>query len=227
MHMKNKLSTQYNSISEEYFKGFHEMNEPSIRDFKKHLDTILESRSRTIVDLGCGPGEMILHLQSFGHQCFGVDSSDKMVVEAKEYTGADIRAEDFSSTSFTDASFDIAISKWAMQTAEEIDPIYREVVRILRSGGHFVFLVVHPLRQFLEKKKNGKDYFKKEIVHSEIFDRTIIVQEPSHTLMEYLSPYFLSNFSVLAIKEGAEFPAAEQLGGDTYPTYLLVVAQKK
>ena len=227
MTNKNNLETQYDSVSEKYFFETNKMNEISNEDFKSHLNIVLSQKPQVIADLGCGPGELVLHLKSLGHCPIGIDSSNEMVLAARKVTGCDIRNESFSQTSIADNSCDVVVSKWAMQTTQEIDPIYQEVVRIIKKNGYFVFLVVHPLRQFLEKKKDGKDYFQKEIVYSEIFDRSITVQEPSHTLMEYFSTYFLSNFLILAMSERAEFPAAEQLGGDTYPTYLLVVAQKK
>lgn len=114
-----------------------------------------------------------------------------------------------------------------MQTSAEIAPIYDEAARLLKKGGHFAFLVTHPIRQFIEKKKTGKDYFKKEIVESVIFAGAITVYEPTHTLREYLGKDFTKHFSLIALEEGPEFPAAEKIGGDNYPTYLIIVAQKK
>lgn len=224
--MKKDLSTQYNGISKTYEdlrKGFNDFSDKS---FKRILKSILQKTNR-IIDLACGNGDMIKYFQSLNIYTAGVDSSFEMVELAKKHTGADIRCEDFTETSFENGSFDLITSKWAMQTSAEIDPIYKEANRLLKKDGYFVFLVVHPIRQFLEKKKAGKDYFKKEIVDSIIFDSAITVQEPTHTFKEWLSETFLSLFTLKSIDEGAEFPAAEQIGGDTYPTYLIVTAQKK
>lgn len=225
--MKETLATQYNAVVEDYEKTFGTMNAVSVEALNAALSLILTERIKNAIDFGCGLGDMILYLRSKGIACAGVDSSSEMAALAKKATGADIRIEDFAQTSFEYGSFDLVTSKWAMQTSAEIAPICAEAARILKKNGYFVFLVVHPFRQFLEKKKQGKDYFKKEIVYSNIFDGTITVQEPSHTLMEYLSDSFLKTFSLISITEGAEFPAAEQIGGDIYPTYLIITAQKK
>lgn len=203
------------------------MNKKSIIALNTVLEPLLMSNIKIALDFGCGLGDMIEYLQNKNIVCAGVDSSVEMVQKAKANTGSDIRCEDFAKTSFESNSFDLIISKWAMQTSPDIDPIYEEAARLLKNDGHFVFLVVHPLRQFLEKKKQGKDYFKKEIVDSVIFDGAITVHEPSHTLKEYLSETFFKLFTLIGIDEGAEFPAAEQVGGDIYPTYLIIVAQKK
>lgn len=222
-----ELNKQYNNVSEGYGKIFGEMNQISVEALQSVLSPLLKKKIRNALDFGCGHGDMILYFQSQNIPCDGVDSSEKMTAVAKQNTDADIRCEDFAHTSFNDESFDLITSKWAMQTSAEIDPIYSEAYRLLKPGGYFVFLTVHPIRQFLEKKKIGKDYFKKEIVDSIIFDGAITVYEPSHTMKEYLSETFLSLFTLISIEEGAEFPAAEQIGGDIYPTYLIITAQKK
>ncbi len=228
---KKQLNTQYNGISDTYQELRRGFNEISDEAFKKLLTLILEPNltlsAKKIIDFACGNGDMIKYFQERGIQCCGVDSSSEMVTLAKQNTGGDIRCEDFAKTSFESNSFDLVISKWAMQTSADIDAIYTEAARLLKSDGHFVFLVVHPFRQFLEKKKQGKDYFKKEIVDSIIFDGAITVHEPSHTLKEYLSETFFKLFTLTGINEGAEFPAAEQIGGDIYPTYLIITAQKR
>ncbi len=221
------LQKQYNKIAEDFGKLSEEMNIKSVVALNEILSTVLDSKIKTALDFGCGLGDMVEYLNSKKIICSGIDSSEEMVLLSKQRTGADIRVEDFANTSFEKESFDLITSKWAMQTSEEIQPVYNEAYRLLKKDGYFVFLVVHPMRQFIEKKKVKKDYFKKEIVHSVIFDGAITVKEPSHTFSEYLSKDFLELFSLLSIDEGFEFPAAEQIHGDTYPTYLIIAAQKK
>lgn len=221
------LSKQYNNVADDFGKVFGEMNKQSVVALNTVLEPILIKGINDAVDFGCGLGDMIEYLQGRNITCAGVDSSTEMVAKAQEATGVDIRCEDFAHTSFEAGSFDLITSKWAMQTSEKINPIYKEAHRLLKKDGYFVFLTVHPIRQFLEKKKLGKDYFKKEIVDSVIFDGAITVYEPSHTLKEYFSETFLSLFTLINIEEGAEFPAAEQIGGDNYPTYLIITARKR
>jgi SAM-dependent methyltransferase len=224
---KEILDKQYNTVAGEFEKVFGEMNKKSVIALNAILEPLLTPNVKTAVDLGCGLGDMVQYLNSKNIACAGVDSSSEMVEKSLQNINADIRCEDFANTSFECNSFDLVTSKWAMQTSADIDPIYKEAARLLKKDAHLVFLVVHPLRQFIEKKKQGKDYFKKEVVDSIIFDGAITVQEPTHTLKEYLSETFFKLFTLIGIDEGAEFPAAEQIGGDIYPTYLIITAQKK
>lgn len=185
--------------------------------------------NKKVLDLGCGAGKDALFYVQKGFTYSGVDASAEMCALAKQDKNvSDIRNESFSQKmSFDSKEFGLIVSKYAIQTAQEIKPIYDEVYRLLDDRGYFAFLVVHPMRQFIEKKKQGKDYFKKELVESIIFDGKITVTEASHTLSEYLNSDFLSKFSLIDIKEGYDFPASEQINGDTYPTFLIIVAQKK
>ncbi len=185
--------------------------------------------NKKVLDLGCGAGKDAIFYVQRGFIYSGVDASSKMCALAKEDKNVfDIRNESFSQKmSFKDKEFGLIVSKYAIQTALDIEPIYNETYRILDDKGIFAFLVVHPMRQFIEKKKQGKDYFKKELVESIIFDGKITVTETSHTLTEYFNYDFLNKFSLINVKEGYDFPASEQIDGDIYPTFLILVAQKK
>ncbi len=79
----------------------------------------------------------------------------------------------------------------------------------------------------MEKKKKRKDYFKKEIVESVLFDGFITVEEPTHTLEEYLSPWFLKNFDVMTFEEHFDPYAAEMVEGSSYPGFFILKAQKR
>lgn len=192
-------------------------------------DIVFDIKNKNVLDLGCGAGKDAVFYVQKGFIYSGVDASTEMCALAKENKNvADIRNESFSQKmSFEDNQFGLIVSKYAIQTAQDIKSIYDEVYRLLDDKGYFIFLVVHPMRQFIEKKKQGKDYFKKVLVESIIFDGKITVTEASHTLSEYLNSNFLSKFSLIDIKEGYDFPASEQINGDTYPTFLIIVTQKK
>ncbi|MEZ4103055.1 MAG: hypothetical protein R3B55_00565 [Candidatus Paceibacterota bacterium] len=83
------------------------------------------------------------------------------------------------------------MSKWAIQTIDEIEPVYRETLPYFETERLFYFFGRFTIQTFLRKKRNKKkDYFKKEIVESIIFKGKITVKEPSHTMTDYLSEFF-------------------------------------
>ncbi len=82
------------------------------------------------------------------------------------------------------------------------------------------------MRQFIEKKKMRKNYFKKEIVESVFFNGQVTAFEPSHTFNEYFTPFFFSIFNLEHYEEGFD-SAAEVIDGDIYPSYFIVKASIK
>lgn len=227
------------NLNKQYDKNAHEFDElytthntyKSRNDFFAMIDDTIISdiKNKNVLDLGCGPGEDAVFYTGKGLTYYGLDASDEMCkICQKNQSVFEIRNESFSDiVSYGDKQFGLIVSKYAIQTEVEISPIYDQVYRMLDDQGYFVFLFVHPFRQFIEKKKQGKDYYKKEFVESIIFDGKIVVTEPSHTLSEYINKNFLSKFELIDICEGSDFPESEQVNGDIYPTYLILVAQKK
>jgi ubiquinone/menaquinone biosynthesis C-methylase UbiE len=226
MSLKNKDNTkQYNSVAEKYSESFLKYNEKSINAYFKHLDG--NFRGKTLLDLGCGDGYDLSIMSGKGALIYGIDSSLEMVKLAKKRNpNGVVEIGRFDEIPFEDKHFDLVISKWALQTAELIDPIYEEIARVLKPKGRLIYLACHPIRQFIEKKSNAKDYFKKEVVKSIFFDGQITALEPSHTFNEYFSPLFFKHFLLESFEEGFDL-AAEKIDGDIYPGYFIIRARLK
>jgi ubiquinone/menaquinone biosynthesis C-methylase UbiE len=215
---------QYNGIANKYSDLFVKENELSIAAYFKQFDFDLNNKK--LIDLGCGDGHDLQIFGKHGAILHGIDASEDMVKQAKVLNpSADIKVGYFENIPYPDNSFDIVVSKWSFQTSAEIEPIYKEVLRVLKPNGYFVFLTGHPTRQFIEKKKHPKDYFKKEMVESVLFGGKITVKEPSHTMNEYLSPFFLHHFVLQEYMEGFD-AGAEKVEGDIYPIFVIFKARK-
>jgi len=226
MNGKGPNLQQYNSVAEKYSEEFLTFNQESIIAYFKHFDD-RNIKGKKILDLGCGDGYDLSQFAKRSAKVYGLDSSKEMVKLARKRNPEGIiEIGRFDEIPFNDKSFDIVVSKWALQTAAEIQPIYEEIVRVLKPRGRLIFLACHPLRQFLEKKRKNKNYFLKEIVTSVFFDGQITALEPSHTLNEYLSPFFFQNFILESYEEGFD-SAAEKVDGDIYPSYFIIQARLK
>lgn len=218
------LSTQYNTMAATFSALAIDHNKSSNADYFECFP--LDLTGKSVLDLGCGNGDDLGLFRSRGAEVFGIDASSEMVRISKERNPYfDIKVGTFTDIPFANQSFDFVVSKWAIQTAAMIDPIYHEVARVLKPGGKFIFLACHPMRQFMEKKRFGKDYFTKEDVVSVFFDGQVTAIEPSHTLQEFLSPLFFRRFSLYAYREGY-CASAEKVNGDVYPSYLVLSATR-
>ena len=190
------LSKQYNDFAKK-FSDVHDQGENSNRDnrkvFYEHIDFLKPGMK--LLDVACGDGLDLTYYKTLGAEISGIDASEELIAIAKEKNpGADIRVGSFDKLPFEDASFDIVLSKYAIQTSSDMAPAFSEMHRVLKSGGTMMYLVTHPFRQYFEKKEADADYFEQKVVDSNILNGSIIVKEPSHTMNEYLSDFLFKNF---------------------------------
>jgi ubiquinone/menaquinone biosynthesis C-methylase UbiE len=219
------LDSQYDAIAQKFSRETMIYNDKSRQAFYSVLD--FEMAGKSVLDVGCGDGYDLARLQHQGAACYGIDSSTAMVKLAQRTVpDAHIACARMEEMPYAANSFDIVLSKYVMQTSGNLPKVIEEMTRVLRPNGIIVYLAVHPLRQFLEKKKHPKDFFLQEIVASCFFQGAVTAYEPTHTMQEYLNPIFLKKLRLLHFSEHADFPCAEQIDGDTYPCFFVVKAQK-
>lgn len=220
----SKLSKQYDSIATDFSNILQEGNKAGRKAFDKVIKNSL--RGKKVLDLGCGDGfETIRYKEIFGaKEVVGLDASEEILkIAKKNYPALEFKLGLFESTGLND-SFDVILSKYAFQTSRDIQSIMEEAHRLLRPGGELIFLVTHPVRQYMEQKQN-RDYFSKGIVDSICFDGQLIFKEPSHTIADYLSQYMFKHFILEAFHEEFE-PAAEKIENSVYPGFLILKWRK-
>ncbi len=115
---------------------------------EKYMLSLVEScsnKNRTLLDIGCGTGEISLALNKLGFETFGLDFSSVAIDIAKK-NGVKCQQADLDlGIPADDASFDIA---WAGDVIEHVfDPIgvLSEISRILVPGGSFLATIPHDL----------------------------------------------------------------------------------
>ncbi|KKS38528.1 MAG: hypothetical protein A3G49_06485 [Candidatus Sungbacteria bacterium RIFCSPLOWO2_12_FULL_41_11] len=222
------LSNQYNKIAKE-FSRVHDIGENSNRENRKvfysNLDFIKPGIK--LLDLACGDGLDLAYYKSLGAEIYGLDASEEFVASAKEkLPKSDIRVGLFKNLPFENNFFDVVLSKYAIQTSHDLNPVFSEIHRVLKSGGIMMYLVTHPFRQYFEKRDVKADYFEQKVVEPRILNNSIIVQEPTHTMNEYLNEFLFKNFDIQFFQEYWD-TAAEQIDGRKYPGYFILKAKKR
>ena len=107
-------------------------------------------RGKTVLDAGCGEGYNTRILARAGATMTGVDISRRMIAlaraeEKRRPLGIRYFRDSFTDLSrFDDASFDDAVSFMAMMDSPDFASGAREVFRVLRPGGSFIFSILHP-----------------------------------------------------------------------------------
>lgn len=223
------LNKQYNNFADQFADSNSNTqkvdNTFSRTTFYKQIDFIKPGIK--LIDLACGDAFDLNHYQDLGAEIYGLDASEEMVSLAKKrLPDADIKVGVFESIPFEDNYFDTVLSKYALMTSANLEPVFNEIHRVLKPGGIMMYLVVHPFRQYFEKRNLEADYFKKEVVESHLFGNTMTVNEPSHTMSEYLNDFLFNNYDVLSYEEHFD-PAAEAIDGKRYPGFFILKARKK
>ncbi len=91
----------------------------------------------SILDLGCGDGQLTERLAATGAVVTGVDVSPEMLAAARS-RGIDAYEGSAESLPFADHSFDAVFSNAVLHWVRDQDAMMAEVRRVLKPGGRFV-----------------------------------------------------------------------------------------
>lgn len=109
-----------------------------------------EVDGKRVLDLGCGDGANAVALAGRGANVIGVDASAGQLRRARERAAlAEVRLEwhqrDAAELAFLRAdSFDLVLSTGLLDEVEDVPRLFRQVHRVLKSGGIFVASHRHP-----------------------------------------------------------------------------------
>jgi len=97
----------------------------------------------SVVDLGCGPGELTVTLAQRwpSAQVRGLDSSPEMIARTAEYTSDSVHFELADAASFSAVGVDVVVSNALLQWVPEHQPLLTRWASELNDGGWLAFQV--------------------------------------------------------------------------------------
>ncbi len=175
-----------------------------------------------VLDLGCGSGVYAQYF--FAQQAQSVtciDYSSQMVELVKsKLSEHDVRAYDQDLSqglpNETDNSYDLAVSPLMVHYLENLEPLFKDVARVLKPHGEFVFSTHHPFADF-ECSKTG-NYFESE----KVTETWNTVSEPlevtfyRRSLSEITTALTNSGFMITALSEGVVSEEVKLRDPDVY-----------
>ncbi|MFJ6674815.1 class I SAM-dependent methyltransferase [Actinosynnema sp. NPDC091369] len=100
----------------------------------------------SVVDLGCGAGELARRLADAGAaHVLAVDSSRRMLALAVPHPRVRHLRADLEELALPPGSADLVVSSLALHYVADYPGLVRRVARWLRPGGRFAFSVEHPV----------------------------------------------------------------------------------
>jgi ubiquinone/menaquinone biosynthesis C-methylase UbiE len=107
---------------------------------------------RHVLEIGCGAAQCARWLARAGARVVGLDLSEAQLrhsraLDTRTGTAVPVVAADATRLPFADSTFDSVCSAYgAVPFVADSDQVMREVARVLRPGGRWVFSVTHPIR---------------------------------------------------------------------------------
>jgi len=140
----------YNLDTSEQFQGVYA--ERTLNFFERTLDS-KGKQGGTMLDIGCGEGELFPYFLQQGYECCGYEPSAKYLIAEDRYPIVQVRGRFFGATErdqlVSDEKFDVIVINWVLEHVIDLD----EFMLTLRSAckpGTKVFIQVPDLRYYLE-----------------------------------------------------------------------------
>lgn len=145
----NRTDVQHSDIKQYYEQNYEREKLETFPDDPPRTRALVEpivsrlSRGARVLDVGCGVGHTCGYLDRKGFQVAGIDISAGALDHARQRLpqGEFELAKEDGSLPWEDASFDAVICLGVLEHIPEPDPVLDACHRVLRPGGHAVFVV--------------------------------------------------------------------------------------
>ncbi len=144
MQNSRQIIDCYNKTAQPYAEKFYQEldHKPMERVLLKAFLQTNQAKG-PVVDLGCGPGHVSSYLQQQGAEdLLGIDLAPEMVAVARACNPSiAFETGDMLNLQYADQSFGAALAFYSLIhfDDEELQAAFREIHRVLRPGGDFLF----------------------------------------------------------------------------------------
>jgi ubiquinone/menaquinone biosynthesis C-methylase UbiE len=126
------------------------------------LTLLRPSRRDSVLELGCGTGRLTIPIARKCRRIVAIDRSDSMLevarAKSKEVSNIEFKKLDIAKRRlpFPSASFEKAISPLVLNHIENIRSLFKEISRVLKPRGIFVFDDIMPDSTYFKQKKENE-----------------------------------------------------------------------
>jgi len=121
---------------------------------QRYIEQMIESAGipvgSKILDVGCGPGRLVVSLLKKGYRVWGVDISSSMIDEATNLVQLEgfanfnqLAVGDIEALEFDDGFFDVVVASGVIEYQTSDDVALNEMNRVLADGGYLIVNVTN------------------------------------------------------------------------------------
>lgn len=156
-------------------------------------------QGKKLLDLGCGQGQDALFWANNGYEVTALDYSEQALDSITDNRIKKVKEDMRNIKHLGDDSFDLIYSSFSLHffKSEELNKIFSEIYRILKSGG---------LLMFIAKNKKDKYYGKGERIDDETFVYHDILR---YFFTEPILKKLLQRYKIMQFKENSIFHKSE------------------
>lgn len=238
------IKDAYDKKSEEYYKKLlNSKNSFWINFTEVPMRKVLKkiTKNKKLLDLGCGTGIRTSQLFSLSpKKIVGLDLSPKLIKIAKNnFPRIEFHSGDAKKTGFKNSEFDIVNSGLMIHYFKSLNPLFKEVSRILKPKGYFVFSMHHPFYEVTKREKEGnkakyslKPYFHNKPYKWELLEGMKLIGH-HHTFEDIFASLKQARFIIEELIEPHKIYSKKKFDkkhiekATKYPSFLIIKARKK
>ena len=153
--MEQDVQSAYNAWAESYDAQENKTRDLDKEATKNVLSAIINS-STLVLEFGCGTGKNTAWLAESAAEITGVDFSEEMLKIARQKISSPNinfkQADITKSWPFANQFFSVITCNLILEHVENLDFIFSEAQRVLKTNGYFFISELHPIKQYMGSK---------------------------------------------------------------------------
>ncbi len=138
LNEKEKRQLYYNTLYKKLNPGWDNTLIILCKEFEKFLSLKGKSFKPLVLDAGCGNGNYVIdEFKERILRACGVDLDETFT--AKNICLDEIKHSDLAAIPYPDNTFDCAVSLWVLEHLQNPTDVLKEINRVLKPGGYFIF----------------------------------------------------------------------------------------
>ena len=155
-----KRDTSWGGVADWYDEYLRDEDTYQAKVIAPNLMRVLDIRpGERVLDVACGQGYFTRLVREKTDDAAGADISKELIAKARTQTpGTSFYVAPATNLNFAkDKTYDAALCVLALQNIEDLAATFKEVRRILKKDGRFVFVLNHPAFRVLKRSGWGFD----------------------------------------------------------------------